>query len=175
MQLVTAPLIGGIGRRIGFRAVFIAGIAFASASLLVLTLTHDYLIGLLASGTLIGIGITGAYAGSANLIVDAVPPREVGVATGINTVARSVGGAFGTAVSTAILISQTPAGSEFPTDEGYSLVFAVAVAIGVLALLVALTVPRRVTPDSGSSSASPRGRGRRSSPLPAPHRHPDPA
>ena len=153
MQLVTAPLIARVGSRIGFRTVFIAGIAFTSASLLVLTLWHESVAGLLISGALIGIGICGAYAGSANLIVAAVPPEEVGVATGINTVARSVGGAFGTAVSTAILISQTPNGSEFPRDGGYTLAFAVAVGVGLLALAVALLVPHRRVP--GPSAASP--------------------
>jgi MFS family permease len=143
LQLVTAPVIARVGSRIGFRRIFLGGIAFTSASLLLLTFSHGSILGLLASGALIGIGICGAYAGSANLIVAAVPAREVGVATGINTVARSVGGAFGTAVSTAILISQTPSGSEFPLDRGYTLAFGSAVAVGLLAFAVGLAVPRR--------------------------------
>jgi MFS family permease len=166
MQLVTAPLLAKEGARIGFRTVFVGGIAFTSASLLVLTFSHGSIPGLLVSGTLIGIGICGAYAGSANLIVAAVPAGEVGVATGINTVARSVGGAFGTAVSTAILISQTPAGAEFPLDRGYTIAFAVAVGVGLLALAVALIVPRRREPPLELSGASPRGTETRTSPLP---------
>jgi EmrB/QacA subfamily drug resistance transporter len=166
MQLVTAPLIAKVGSRIGFRTVFIAGIAFTSASLLVLTLSHGSIAGLLVSGALIGIGICGAFAGSANLIVDAVPVREVGVATGINTVARSVGGAFGTAVATAILISQTPAGSQFPLDRGYTLAFAVAVGVGLLALAVALLVPRRTPKAVEISPADPPEAETRRLPLP---------
>ena len=166
MQLVTAPLIAKVGSRIGFRTIFVAGIAFTSASLLVLTLSHGSIAGLLVSGALIGIGICGAYAGSANLIVQAVPAREVGVATGINTVARSVGGAFGTAVATAILISQTPAGSEFPLDRGYTLAFAVAVGVGLLALAVALFVPRRTPPAVEISPVGPREAETRTLPLP---------
>jgi EmrB/QacA subfamily drug resistance transporter len=175
VQLVVAPIIAKIGSRIGFRLVFISGIAFASASLLMLTLTHDYLWGLLISGALIGVGIAGAYSGSANLIVDAVPPGEVGVATGINTVARSVGGAFGTALATAVLLSATPSGAAFPTDDGYTLAFALAVGIGILALLVALLVPKRPSPESGATSASPRGRSKRTSLPPGSHRRPGPA
>jgi EmrB/QacA subfamily drug resistance transporter len=172
-QLLTAPVIARVGSRVGFRFIFIAGIAFTCLSLLVLTLTHDHLWGLLLSGALIGIGIAGAYSGSANLIVAAVPQHEVGVATGINTVARSVGGAFGTAVSTALLLSQTPAGSEFPTDGGYTLAFAVAVGVGILALLVALAVPRE--PKRGSSAEARPARATQRPPLSEPHQRPDPA
>ena len=47
----------------------------------------------------------------ANLIVAAVPQSQVGIATGINTVTRTVGGAFGAAVATAILAGDTLAGT----------------------------------------------------------------
>lgn len=165
LQLITAPLIAKVGGRVGFRTIFIGGIAFTSASLLLLTLAHESIPGLLASGALIGIGICGAYAGSANLIVESVPAGEVGVATGINTVARSVGGAFGTAVSTAILISQTPSGSRYPLDRGYTLAFAVAVGVGLLAFVVALYVPRGRAPDARVSGASRRESETRTIPL----------
>ena len=58
---------------------------------------------LIASGVLLGAGITFCFAAMANLIVDAVPQSEVGIATGINTVMRTVGGSFGAATATAIL------------------------------------------------------------------------
>ena len=60
-----------------------------------------------SSAALLGAGISFAFASMANLIVGAVPQSEVGIATGINTVMRTVGGAFGAAVATAILTGNT--------------------------------------------------------------------
>ena len=57
----------------------------------------------------------------ANLIVDAVPQSEVGIATGINTVMRTVGGSFGAAMATAILTAST---QPLPTEGAYTTAFA---------------------------------------------------
>jgi hydroxyethylthiazole kinase-like sugar kinase family protein len=46
-----------------------------------------------ASGALLGAGIAATLAAMANLILDAVRQADVGFATGINTVMRTVGGA----------------------------------------------------------------------------------
>ena len=42
-----------------------------------------------------GLGIGLAFASLANLIVQAVPQEQTGVATGMNTVMRTLGGALG--------------------------------------------------------------------------------
>ena len=67
-----------------------------------------------------GTGLTFAFAAMANLIVEAVPRSEVGIATGINTVMRTVGGSFGAAIVTAILT----AGTGLPTEHAYTTAFA---------------------------------------------------
>ena len=61
-----------------------------------------------------GVGLTFAFAAMANLIVEAVPQSEVGIATGINTVMRTVGGSFGAAIVTAIL---TAGSAPLPTES----------------------------------------------------------
>ena len=61
---------------------------------------------------LLGAGISFAFAAMANLIVEAVPQCEVGIATGINTVMRTVGGSFGAAIATAILTGEHDAAAD---------------------------------------------------------------
>ena len=92
---------------------------------------------------LLGVGISFAFASMANLIVDAVPQSEVGIATGINTVMRTVGGAFGAAVATAMLTGNTiwPA-TPLPTEGAYTAAFVLSAVGGVLAVVAALLVPR---------------------------------
>ena len=79
----------------------------------------------------------------ANLIVEAVPQSEVGIATGINTVMRTVGGSFGAAAATAILTSTELATLPLPTEGGYTAAFAFSSVAGVLAFAASRLVPRR--------------------------------
>ncbi|HEV2770204.1 MAG TPA: hypothetical protein VGV40_08495 [Solirubrobacteraceae bacterium] len=90
----------------------------------------------------------------ANLIVQAVPQRDVGIATGISTIARTVGGAFGSAVATAVVTAQLLPGTPLPAESGYTAAFLAAAAGGALALVAALLVPRL-----------PRGRAPRREPV----------
>lgn len=142
-QFAAGPIAARVGQRVGFRVTLILGAAVCSSSLVLLALVHDRLAGLLVGGALIGAGVAFAFAGAANLVVDAVPPGDVGIATGINTVARSVGSAFGTAVATAILTSDLQASTALPEGRGYTIAFAVAAAMGILSLLASLAIPRR--------------------------------
>jgi sugar phosphate permease len=78
----------------------------------------------------------------ANLIVDAVAQSEVGIATGINTVMRTVGGSFGAAAATAILTATELDDLPLPTEGAYTAAFAFSSVAGVFALLASRLVPR---------------------------------
>ena len=66
------------------------------------------------AGALLGSGIGLAFAAMANLIIENVGPTQTGVATGMNTVTRTVGGGFGGAV-TASILAGTVGVSGYPT------------------------------------------------------------
>jgi hypothetical protein len=89
-----------------------------------------------------GFGISFSFASMANLIVASVDPKEVGIATGMNTVTRTVGGAFGSAIVTALLTADTIPGSPIPTEHAYTEAFGVATIGALLALASALAIPR---------------------------------
>ena len=78
----------------------------------------------------------------ANLIVSAVPQSDVGIATGINTIMRTAGGAFGSAAVTAILTGSATGVDGLPTEGGYTAAFVASVVVGLLAVLAATFVPR---------------------------------
>ena len=59
-----------------------------------------------------------AFAAMAKLIVDAVRPTETGVAGGMNTVMRTIGGVIGGQVGAAILTADTIGGSDDPGRVG---------------------------------------------------------
>jgi EmrB/QacA subfamily drug resistance transporter len=147
-QLPTGALAGRLGTRIGFRAVLATGAALVSASFIVLAAAHEREIEVLAAGALLGAGISLAFAAMANLIVAAVPQSEVGIATGINTVMRTVGGSFGAAIATAILAGSTTTGG-LPTGGAYTAAFAFSAVAGLAAVGAALLVPGPSAQSSG--------------------------
>ncbi len=137
-QLGAGPIAAKLAERIGFRAMLSLGTVLITLSFLINTFAHSHVWELVFAGILIGAGITFAFAASANLIVEAVPQGEVGIATGINTVMRTVGGSFGAAAVTAILTASTIP----PTENAYTTAFAFSAVAGVLALIASRLVPR---------------------------------
>jgi EmrB/QacA subfamily drug resistance transporter len=146
VMLVCGPLAGHLGNRVGFRTVLCAGAVANTLSFVVLTLWHATTFEFIVANLLIGVGISFGFASMANLIVSLVDPREVGVATGINTIMRTVGGAFGAAIVTALLTADTIGSSVVPTEHAYTEAFAISGVICVLAVLSALWIPRPRAP-----------------------------
>ena len=75
-----------------------------------------------------------------NLIVEAVEPDQTGVATGMNAVVRTIGGAVGGQVVATFLAASVLV-SGYPAESGYTWSFAVmATALGI-GIVAALAVP----------------------------------
>ena len=153
-QLVAGPLAGGLGARIGFRTTLAGGAGLATMAFVLLALAHAHPWQFIVSAALLGCGISFAFASMANLIVGAVPQSEVGVATGINTIMRTVGGAFGAAVASAILTGNTIAGSSLPSEDAYTAAFVLSAVGGVLAIGAALLVPTRAAERARAAAAA---------------------
>ncbi len=147
-QLAVGPVAGRLGVRIGFRATLVIGSLLSSSAFVFLSFLHDAWWHLALGGLVLGAGIAFAFASMANLIVAAVQQSEVGIATGITTVTRTVGGAFGAAVSTAVLMSTVTAGG-LPSGNGYRAAFALAALMALLAAGSALRIPKGQVTDAG--------------------------
>jgi MYXO-CTERM domain-containing protein len=82
---------------------------------------------------MVGIGLS--FAAMATLIVDAVPQSQTGVATDMNTIMRSVGGALGAQISASIVGAQSVPPGCRPRRASSSPAGALALAF-VAALLI---------------------------------------
>jgi EmrB/QacA subfamily drug resistance transporter len=140
-QLLAGPPATRLARRIGFRALLSLGAVCIAVSFLLNTFAHAHAYQLVIGGVLLGAGITFAFAAMANLIVDAVQQSEVGIATGINTVMRTVGGSFGAATATAILTASELGEAALPTEGAFTTAFAFSGVAGLAALLASRLVP----------------------------------
>ena len=104
-------------------------------------------------GALLGIGIGFSFASMANLVVESVPRDEVGVATGINTIMRTLGGALGAQLVASLLTGKTIAGTPIPAEAAYTDAFIVAAVAAGLAM-------RRRALDPAQAPAAAAGRSR---------------
>jgi len=147
VMLLAGPFAGWMGSRIGFRSILVTGAASAALAFAFLAVAHGEVWEFVLAGALIGVGIAFAFSSMANLVVESVPQEDVGIATGINTIARTIGGAAGAAAVTTVLTAHLVPGTSVPVESGYTTAFVIAAAVGVLALLTALALPRPPRPE----------------------------
>ena len=141
VMLFAGPTAGRLGGRFGSRLVLVAGGLFCTFSFGWLALEHSEAWQVLIASAFMGAGISFAFASMANLIVEAVPAHEVGIATGINTISRTIGGAFGSQVAVTILTAHLVAGG-MPAESGFTNAFLMAAGGSLVAAAIAAGLPR---------------------------------
>jgi EmrB/QacA subfamily drug resistance transporter len=138
VMLVSGPASGWLGNRLGSRTPLLIGIALVAIGFVQLALLHDRPWHVFLNSVLTGAGIGLAFAAMATLIVDAVPQSQTGVATGMNTIMRSIGGALGAQIAASIVGAHA--------DEAHFVAaFLVSAAGLAVAFVAALVIPRRPT------------------------------
>jgi len=146
IMLVAGPIAGVLAGKVGPKLPLMVGTAFAGSSFALLALFHSEAWHVVASVTLLGLGIGLSFASMANLIVAAVPQAQTGEATGMNTIMRTVGGAFGGQIAAAIVAAHVSAGTGFPSESGFTTAFAMGAFALALALAAATVIPGRRAP-----------------------------
>ncbi len=144
---------GRISQRFGSRAALLAGTAFTTVSFALLAIDHSRPIEFLIAAALLGVGIGLAFAALGNLIVQAVPSHQTGVASGMNTVMRTLGGALGGQLSATFIADHTAKG--LPAVTGFTLTFAMATGFLLVCLLAGALVPRERRGDAQTRAAAP--------------------
>src|SRR5262249_22007859 len=124
-MLVVAPLTGRLSVRFGSRRVLLAACVFSAASYLVLVPWHAATIDVLIAAALLGVGVAMGFSSMTNLVVEAVPQTQTGVATGMNTNIRNVGAALGAGIATSIVVGDLLRDG-VPAEHGYVVAFAVS-------------------------------------------------
>jgi EmrB/QacA subfamily drug resistance transporter len=131
---------GRISARFGSRAALLTGTAFTTASFGLLAVAHSHPYDLLVAAGLLGVGVGLAFAALGNLIVQAVPSHQTGVASGMNTVMRTLGGALGGQLSATFIASHTLHGE--PAVTGFTETFTMATGFLIVCLVAGFLVPR---------------------------------
>ncbi len=141
-MLIAGPLTGRLTARHGSRIALLLGTALVLVSFIFLAVWHSDPWMIYAVSFVSGLGTGFAFSAMPNLIIEAVEPTQTGVATGMNAIMRTVGGAIGGQVAAAVLTGYVVANTGFPREAGYTLTFVLLAAALGLALLCVLAIPR---------------------------------
>jgi len=90
-----------------------------------------------------GVGIGMVFPTVANAVLGSVPLAEAGVASGINSTLRELGGVLGVAVLAAVFARRGVYGSPQLFVQGFSPALWVGVGLTVIGALAAVLYPRR--------------------------------
>jgi MFS family permease len=154
MIVLVAPLAGRAADRIGSRWLIVAGLAIVATSLYTFSgIAVDSSYGELLPGfMLLGIGIALTMSPMTSAAMNAVAVEKAGIASGVLSMFRMVGGSLGVAVTGAIFqgavgnpATATPA--EFVDALGHAMSISAVVALGgaVIAAAAIRTKRRRVS------------------------------
>jgi MFS family permease len=150
LGLPASSAVGRVSNLLGPRAPLAAGLALSAVGGASMALFHAREWQVVAAYAVIGIGFGLAMAALPKLIYDVTEPHAIATANGINTVARTVGGAVGSQLAAAVLASRTISGTSLPADSGFALAFWIATGIAATGALYALLNSQR--PAAGGSA-----------------------
>jgi EmrB/QacA subfamily drug resistance transporter len=145
---------GKIARRYGSKPALVSGSAITGFAFFWIAIQHAHPYDMLISAALLGVGIGLAFAALGNLIVGAVPPHQTGVASGMNTVMRTLGGALGGQISATFIADNVFHG--LPALSGFTETYWMATGFLIVCVLAGLLVPTvRSAALSGQLAAEP--------------------
>ena len=131
---------GRLAARIGSKFVLMVGSSVTVVPFAILAFAHTRTWEIYLASAFLGAGLGFGFAAMSNLVVEAVPANQVGVASGMNANIRTVGGSIGAAVMATIVTARVTANG-VPTESGYTHGFAFLMVAALLATAACLTIP----------------------------------
>jgi MFS family permease len=128
-QLIFAPLAGKWSKRIGADKILAAGLLITTIGYGMVILFHGSVNEIMVNMFVLGIGLGFSMVSLINVVAMASPQKDFGIAAGMNTLFRIIGGSIGPVLASVItagfLIAYTPPGAppgyvvELTSDQGY--------------------------------------------------------
>ena len=154
-MLFSGPVAGLVGRRFGSKWPLAAGMTIVALAALLLSRAHDEPWQLVLASGLLGLGVGAAFAAMVSLIAENVDAREMGIATGMNTVVRMIGSVVGGQLGAALLTAQTIGSSSAPAESAFTWAFGLSAVAALVAAAIALSITprplRRLAPAEATS------------------------
>jgi MFS family permease len=148
LMLLLAPVAARIIALWGAKRALVLGALILALGWLLRIIVTGSLWEVVLGSTIVGAGTGIGYAAMPSLINRHTPPAEIAAANGLNSLARSFGGALAAAVGGGLLTISTikVSGMELPTLGSYQVLFAVCAVSSALAAVAASFIPHREQP-----------------------------
>jgi len=146
--MIVAPLAGMLADRIGARPLLVTGLALQAGGLAWFAAIASAAGGygqFVAPLIIAGVGISMSIPTSASAALGAVPPAEVGTASGVNNTMGRFGGAFGVAIVTAVFSAHGSLASAAGVVAGYRPALVVSAVLSLAGSAAAVAIGRRRT------------------------------
>ncbi|TDN91305.1 MFS transporter [Microbacterium sp. BK668] len=145
VMMVLSPFSGRLARTVGPKLLLVLGAISLIVAYGFTLLFSTEVWQLVVANFLIGAGIGFGYAAMPMLIMRSVPQSETGASNGLNALFRSLGTSTAAAVIGAVLATFVVdvEGMPAPTPTAFTLSFVLGGIAAVIALVVALFIPRR--------------------------------
>ena len=145
LQTITAPFAGRLSNVAGPVFTFRLGIAISHRRRRCDGDQPQHRFEMFLFPAIVYIGMGAMFGSMPAIILQAVPTQQSGQSAAINMILRTAGSAIGIQLAaTLITTSIGPTGT--PSDVGYTAAFAVATRAGIVALILALRIPRKLGP-----------------------------
>ncbi len=153
-MLPAGPYGGRLGLRFGSRFALTTGLVIGGVGAGLLALAHAEAWQVIVFYAVGAVGVAIAFGAMPKVIADAVEPTETGIATGMNTVIRTVGSAIGAQVAITLLATRTIEGTTIPEESGFALSLWLGAIAALIGAAIALLIPRhRSTPHGAGTGA----------------------
>lgn len=143
LMLMSAPISARITNRYGPKATLMTGAVFVAIGYCAGIFMLHAIWQLIIVAIIIGLGTGLAYAAMPALIMGAVPASQTAAANSFNTLMRTLGTSFASAIAGVILARMTTlsAGVPFPSESAFRLVMVIAAGSAIGAFVVAAFLP----------------------------------
>jgi EmrB/QacA subfamily drug resistance transporter len=152
--MVVSPFAGAISDRIGRRPIMVSGLALQALGFAWVAARgslHTNWVELVIALLVAGVGISMALPTVPTAVLNAVPPTQLGKASGINYMAQRFGTVFAIAIGSAVFSAHGHLGNPVAVTAGFRPALWSTVVFAVLAAVAALAISDRPTGPAGST------------------------
>ncbi|MFF4659515.1 MFS transporter [Streptomyces sp. NPDC001381] len=145
VMMAMSAVSAGLTRAKGPKVTLMAGALIVAAGYALNIVLMSEVWHLVLVSCVIGAGVGFTYGAMPALIMGAVDPSQTGAANSLNTLMRSLGTSFASAVAGVILARMTTdfGGYALPSENGFKIVMALGAGAALVAFLLAGFVPKR--------------------------------
>lgn len=145
VMMVISPLSGWLERTVGPRPLFTVGAGAIVLAYVFVLLWSSEVWHIFVANIFIGVGIGFTFAAMPMIIMRSVPANETGASNGLNALFRSVGTSTASAVMGGVLAAMSidVDGVAVPTRTAFEVCFWLAIAAGIVAVVLSLFIPKQ--------------------------------